>query len=159
MTRMTARVGGLTSALLLFGMLAACNKKGDTTVTDTTSLGTTTATVAVDTAPLRVSDIQVGKGVGSDKKVSVQTSSFGVRDTMYVSVITDGAAKDAKLTAKWTFNGKQVVNESSQTISPTGGTTATEFHVDKKSAWPKGKYSVEVMLNGVSSGSKDLEVK
>jgi len=140
-------------------MLAACNKKGDTTVTDTTSLGTTTATVAVDTAPLRVSDIQVGKGVGSDKKVSVQTSSFGVRDTMYVSVITDGAAKDAKLTAKWTFNGKQVVNESSQTISPTGGTTATEFHVDKKSAWPKGKYSVEVMLNGVSSGSTDLEVK
>jgi hypothetical protein len=156
---MTARVGILASALLLAGAIAACNKKNDTTVTDTTALGTTTATVAVDTAPLRVSDIQVGKGVGSDKKIGDQTTSFGVRDTMYVSVITDGAAKDAKLTAKWTFNGKQVVNESSQTISPTGGTTATEFHVDKKSAWPKGKYSVEVMLNGASAGTKDLEVK
>ena len=41
----------------------------------------------------------------------------------------------------------------------TGGTTATEFHVDKKSAWPKGKYTVEVMLNGASAGTKDLEVK
>jgi hypothetical protein len=159
MTRMTARIGTLASALVLVGTIGACNKKNDTTVTDTTSLGTTTATVAVDTAALRVSDIQVGKGVGSDRKIGDQTTSFGVRDTMYVSVITDGAAKDAKLTAKWTYNGKQVVNESSQTISPTGGTTATEFHVDKKSAWPKGKYTVEVMLNGASAGTKDLEVK
>jgi len=155
----TARVTALASALFLFGALAACNKKNEGTLTDTTSLGTTTATVAVDTTPLRVSDIQVGKGVGSDKKVSDQTTSFGVRDTMYVAVITDGAAKDAKLTTKWTFNGKQVVKESSQTISPTGGTTATEFHIDKKTAWPVGKYKVEVMLNGVSAGTKDLEVK
>jgi hypothetical protein len=159
MTRTTTHVGALASALILLGTLAACNKKNDTTLTDTTSLGTTTATVAVDTAPIRVSDIQVGKGVGSDKKIGNQTTSFGVRDTMYVSVITDGAAKDAKITTKWTFNGKQVVKESSQTISPTGGTTATEFHVDKKSAWPVGKYTVEVMLNGVSAGTKDLEVK
>jgi len=159
MTRITARAGILASALLLAGTIAACNKKDDTTVTDTTAMGTTTATVAVDTAPLHVSDIQVGKGVGSDKKIGDQTTTFGVRDTMYVSVITDGAAKDAKLSTKWTYNGTQVVNESSQTISPTGGTTATEFHVNKKSAWPKGKYTVEVMLNGASAGTKELEVK
>ena len=159
MIRTMPRVAALASALFLAGALAACNKKNDTTLTDTTSLGTTTATVAIDTTPVRVSDIQVGKGVGSDKKVGNQTTSFGVRDTMYVAVITDGAAKDAKVTAKWTFNGKQVVKESSQTISPTGGETVTEFHVDKKSAWPKGKYLVEVWLNGVSAGTKDLEVK
>jgi hypothetical protein len=159
MIRTMPRVALVASAMFLAGALAACNKKNDTTLTDTTSLGTTTATVAIDTTPVRVSDIQVGKGVGSDKKVGNQTTSFGVRDTMYVAVITDGAAKDAKVTAKWTFNGKQVVKESSQTISPTGGETVTEFHVDKKSAWPKGKYLVEVWLNGVSAGTKDLEVK
>jgi hypothetical protein len=153
------RVAALASAVFLAGALAACNKKNDTTLTDTTSLGTTTAIVAIDTTPVRVSDVQVGKAVGSDKKVGDQTTSFGVRDTMYVAVITDGAAKGAKLTAKWTYNGKQVVKESSQTISPTGGETVTEFHVDKKSAWPKGKYTVEVLLNGVPAGTKDLEVK
>jgi hypothetical protein len=153
------RAAALASAVFLAGALAACNKKNDTTLTDTTSLGTTTAIVAIDTTPVRVSDVQVGKAVGSDKKVGDQTTSFGVRDTMYVAVITDGAAKGAKLTAKWTYNGKQVVKESSQTISPTGGETVTEFHVDKKSAWPKGKYTVEVLLNGVSAGTKDLEVK
>jgi hypothetical protein len=158
MIRTTTRVGALTSALLMLGALAACNKKNDTTVTDTTSLGTTTATVAVDTSPLRVSDIQTGKAVGSDNKIGDQTTSFAVRDTMYISVITDGAAKDAKLAAKWTFNGKPV-SEDSQTISPTGGTTATEFHISKKTAWPKGKYTVDVSLNGVSAGPKDLVVK
>ena len=159
MIRLTARGAALASALILLGTLAACKKKDDATLTDTTSLGTTTATIALDTTPIRVSDIQVGKGVGSDKKVGDQTTSFGVRDTMYVAVITDGAAKDAKITAKWTYNDKQVVKESSKTISATGGETATGFHADKKSAWPKGKYKVEVMLNGVSAGTKDLEVK
>ncbi|HMG00874.1 MAG TPA: hypothetical protein VK560_06490 [Gemmatimonadaceae bacterium] len=158
MIRTTTRVGALTSALLMVGALAACNKKNDTTLTDTTSLGTTTATVAVDTAPLRVSDIQVGKALGSDNKIGDQTTSFAVRDTMYASVITEGAAKDAKIAAKWMFNGK-LVSEDSQTISPTGGTTATEFHISKKTAWPKGKYTVDVSLNGVSAGTKDLEVK
>ena len=158
MIRTTTRVGALTSALLMVGALAACNKKNDTTLTDTTSAGTTTATVAVDTAPLRVSDIQVGKALGSDNKIGDQTTSFAVRDTMYASVITEGAAKDAKIAAKWMFNGK-LVSEDSQTISPTGGTTATEFHISKKTAWPKGKYTVDVSLNGVSAGTKDLEVK
>jgi hypothetical protein len=159
MIRTKSRVAALAGALVLLGTIAACNKKADTTLTDTTSLGTTTATVAIDTSPIRVSDVQVGKNVGADKKVGNQTTEFGVRDTMYVAVVTSGAAKDAKLTAKWTYNGKQVVKESSQTISPTGGETVTEFHVDKKSAWPKGKYKVDVSLNGVAAGSKDLEVK
>ncbi|HEV7387439.1 MAG TPA: hypothetical protein VGN73_02395 [Gemmatimonadaceae bacterium] len=156
--RTRARAATLTGALLLFALAACGKKKDDTAVAvDTTSAGT--MTVAVDTAPIRVSDIQVGKSVGADKKVADQTTDFGVRDTMYVAVITDGAAKDAKLSTKWTFNGKQTVKEDTQTISPTGGTTVTEFHVDKKTAWPKGKYKIEVMLNGVSAGTKDLEVK
>ena len=159
MIRTKSRVAALTSALLLLGVIAACNKKDDTTLTDTTSLGTTTATVAIDTSPIRVSDVQVGKAIGSDKKVGNQTTDFAVRDTMYVAVVTEGAAKDARLTTKWTYNGKQVVKESSQTISPTGGETVTEFHIDKKTAWPKGKYKVDVSLNGVAAGSKDLEVK
>lgn len=139
--------------------LAACGKKDQGTVVDTTALGTQTATVSVDTAPIRVSDIQVGKSIGSDMKVADQTTSFGVRDTMYVAVITDGAAKDAKIGTKWTYNGTQVVKQDTRTISPSGGNNATEFHITKGSAWPKGKYTVAVTLNGIDAGSKDLEVK
>jgi hypothetical protein len=152
------RAGALASAILFSMTLAACNKKNEGTVVDTTAAGTQTATVAVDTTPIRVSDIQVGKAIGTDKKVANQTTDFGVRDTMYVAVITDGAAKDAKLDTKWTY-GTKTVKSDSQTISPTGGENVTEFHVTKVSAWPKGNYKVEVMLNGVSAGSKDLSVK
>jgi len=157
--RKTTRAAALASSLVFFVGLAACGKKDEGKVVDTTAAGTQTATVSVDTAPIKVSDIQVGKAVGSDKKVANQTTDFGVRDTMYVAVVTDGAAKDAKLTAKWTYNGTKVVKEDSQTISPTGGESVTEFHVDKKTAWPAGKYTVEVLLNGVSAGTKDLNVK
>jgi len=157
--RKKTRAAALASSVIFFVALAACGKKDNGQVVDTTAAGTQTATVSVDTTPIKVSDIQVGKAIGSDKKVGNQTTDFGVRDTMYVAVITDGAAKDAKVTAKWTYNGKQVVKQDTQTISPTGGENVTEFHVDKKTAWPKGKYTVEVLLNGVSAGTKDLEVK
>src|SRR5205085_1438369 len=83
----------------------------------TTAAGIQTATVSVDTTPIRVSDIQVGKSVGADKKVANQTTTFGVRDTMFVAVVTDGAGKGAKLATKWTYNGK-TVKEDSQTITP-----------------------------------------
>src|SRR5437660_739022 len=138
--RTMRRAVALGSSLVFFGVLAACGKKDNGQVVDTTAAGTQTATVAVDTTPIKVSDIQVGKAIGSDKKIGNQTTDFGVRDTMYVAVVTDGAAKDAKVTAKWIFNGSQVVKQDTQTISPTGGESVTEFHVDKKTAWPTGKY-------------------
>lgn len=159
MRRTTARTRALTSALLLSAALFACGKKDDTTVTDTTSLGTTTATVAMDTTPIHVSDVQVGKAVDADKKISNGTTDFGVRDTIFVSVITDGAAKGASLSTGLVFNGKAAGAPVNTVISPAGGTTATEFHFAKKSAWPKGKYTVNVTLNGASAGTKDIEVK
>ena len=155
----TRRAAALASALIFSAVVAACNKKNEGSVVDTTAAGTQTATVSVDTTPIRVSDIQVGKSVGTDSKVANQTATFGVRDTMYVAVITDGAAKDAKISTKWMYNGTKVVDTSSKMISPTGGTNATEFHINKKTAWPKGKYTVEVVLNGLSAGTKDVEVK
>src|SRR6059058_1605302 len=115
----TMRAGTLAGAILFSVALAACNKKNEGTVVDTTAAGTQTATVSVDTTPIRVSDIQVGKSVGTDNKVTNQTTTFAVRDTMYVAVITDGAAKDAKISTKWMYNGTKVVDSSSQTISPT----------------------------------------
>ena len=155
----STRVIAIASAVVFSITVAACKKKDEGKVVDTTAAGTQTATVSVDTTPIKVSDIQVGKSIGTDMKVSNGTTTFGARDTMYVSVVTSGAAKDAKIATKWTYNNTQTVKEDSKTISPTGGESVTEFHVTKASPWPKGKYKVEVTLNGVSAGTKDLEVK
>lgn len=112
--------------------------------------------------PLAVAGIDLGKAIDASNKVAAPMTTFGVRDTIYASVSTTGAGTNATLQAKWTFvkaaGGEVAVNESSLTISPTGP-VATEFHITKASAWPKGKYKVEVSLNGTSAGVKEFEVK
>ena len=145
--------GTAAAALLLALSVSACGKKNDSVATDTTAGATP------DSQPLRVSDVEVGKRIGADKKITDQTSEFGVRDTIYASVTTEGAATSSNLVAKWTFNGKQLVDSSSQNLSPRGGTSVSEFHITKKTPWPKGNYKVEVFLDGLSAGSKDFQVK
>ena len=110
------------------------------------------------TRELRVADIELGRGVGADKRVTDATTVFAPNETIYAAVVTDGGASDAEIKARWTFQDGQVVEESTQRVSPTGG-AATEFHVSKPDGWPEGKYKVEVFVNGASAGSKDFEVK
>lgn len=105
-----------------------------------------------------VQSIDVGKGIGADKRVTTPTTTFGRRDTIYVSVATEGAAPSKNIAAKWTFQNGKVVKEQSEAIAPTGP-AATEFHISKPSAWPVGKYKVEITVDGSSAGSKDFEVK
>ena len=105
-----------------------------------------------------VQGVEVGKGIGADKKVSAPATTFGRRDTIYVSVATEGAAPSKTITAKWTYQDGQVVQEQSETIAPTGP-AATEFHISKPRPWPVGKYKVEIAVDGAAAGSKDFEIK
>lgn len=154
MMKSRARSAAVIGALLLGLTVAACSKKDAGTV-DTTLARTDLPS----TAPVTVTDIQLGKSIGADNKVANQTTTFGVRDTMYVAVVMSGAANAATLTARWTYNGPNLVDSTSRTITATGGETVTEFHVSKRSPWQRGSYRVEVLLNGVSAGTKDFEVK
>ena len=111
-------------------------------------------------APLAVASIDLGKAIGPDKRVTTPLTTFGTRDTIYASVSTTGAGTSAPISAKWTFVGvKEIaVNEGSESVSPTGP-AVTEFHIAKATAWPVGKYKVEILLNGTSAGVKEFEVK
>ena len=151
----TMRIPALAGVLVL---AMACGKKDNAAMSDTVAMGAPVDPMPA-AGPVRVSDVMLGKAIGSDMRVTNAMDDFAVRDTIYASVVTEGAATGAKLSTKWTFNDKQVVDETSQNISPTGGTTVTQFHIKKASAWPKGKYKVEVMLDGVSAQTKEFEVK
>lgn len=115
------------------------------------------AAPAATAAEFTVSTIEVGRGIGPDKRVTGATTSFGPRDTIYVSVATEGAAASKTIAAKWTYEDGQVVSEDSETISPTGP-AATEFHIAKPSGWPTGKYTVAITVDGQPAGSKEFEV-
>lgn len=108
--------------------------------------------------PVAVSSLDLGKSIGTDKRVTTSDTYFGVRDTIYASVGTSGVSSGATLTAKWTHESGATVDSASQTIAPTGP-AITEFHIMKATAWPVGKYKVSIMLNGAPARDKDFEIK
>jgi len=131
--------------------LAGCKKQASTPQTDT-------GTAAPAATEFSVSGMEVGKQLGPDKRITNPTTTFGPRDTIYVSVATEGAAPTKTIVAKWSFQNGQVVKEATETIAPTGP-AATEFHIAKASPWPIGKYKVEISVDGSPAGSKEFEVK
>ncbi len=147
--------GVVTVAAMAVMLVTTGCKKKDAVVADTSAMMPPAPEAP---AALHVTDVSTGKGLTADNDFRDGTSDFGVRDTIYVLVKTDGASKGSKLDAKWTYNGK-TVKQSSQNISPSGGEKKSEFHMQKASAWPKGNYKVEVMLDGAAAGSKDFTIK
>ena len=109
-------------------------------------------------AGVNVTRIDVGRSLTAGKTIAERADSFRPADTIYVSVETDGSAPSATLTARWTYQDGQVVDESSQHIAPTGSATVTEFHLSKPDGWPAGGYKVEVLLDGAPAGARAFKV-
>ena len=104
-----------------------------------------------------VTRVDVGNAIGADKKVTAPSVSFKPTDTIYASISSEGAAANVALSARWTFEDGQLVNEATQTIAPTGP-AVTEFHIAKPDGWPKGKYKLEVSANGKPAGAAQFTV-
>ena len=114
---------------------------------------------SAEKAPISVAMISLGKEIGPDKKVTSPTEIFNKNDTIYVAIDTTGAGS-AMLKAKWTYlkgDKPMAVDESSQTIIPTGPATS-EFHVKKPDGWPSGEYQVEILLDDKPAGTKKFSV-
>ena len=133
---------------LAVALSAACTKTSENPgTTGTTGTG----------GGIRVSQVDIGRSLNAAKEINENTTSFKPGDTIYASVATAGSAATATVKARWTYQDGQVVNESTQTIAPTGD-ARTEFHISKPDGWPSGKYKLEVFLNGSSAATKDFEV-
>jgi len=165
-----ARALGLVLAVTLLPALGACGRDGtaerggdlatdrDTAAVATGTGGTTgTATASA----LRVTDVELGRAIDSRGQIpdAAETDDFGPMDTIYVSVRTEGSTTgEATLTARWTFQDGQVVDETSRTIAPTAA-SHTEFHISKPDGFPAGDYRVEVLLDGKSVGTREFKVE
>ena len=151
-------------ALSLAGalVLTACGKKEEAPQpAATTPPATTTPPPSTAMTPAQgvtVTSVDLGTAVGPDQKVTSPTTTFSPKDTIYAAVSTTGAAANATLGAKWTYQDGQTVNDSSQTIAPTGPAVTT-FHISKPDGWPAGNYKVEISLDGNAVSSKDFSVK
>jgi len=157
---MRTQRGRLYLLVILGGAVSALGCKKEAPPPAESGSADTAAAVPAPAAPeaFAVSEVTLGKAIGADKKVASPTTTFGPKDTIYASVATTGSAPSKTLTAKWTFQDSQTVKEGSETIAPTGP-AVTEFHMAKPSAWPVGKYKVEISADGTPATTKEFEVK
>ena len=144
--------------LCLAFILAACGKSEPPPVPQATAPPAAPTTPPPAAPAVTVTTVELGNQIGADKRVTQQMTSFAPKDTIYATVVTNGSAPSATLTAKWTYQDGQVVDESTKTIAPTGP-AATEFQISKPDGWPAGTYKVEVSLNGRSTETREFEVK
>ncbi len=151
--RPISRAAHAALCVALLAAPAACSKAGNDD--RGTAGGSAAGTVASN---VRVTDVKLGRTVGADKRITEETDDFRPNDVVYVSILTDGNASSATLTTRWTFQDGQLVDESTQTIQPSGA-TATEFHISKPDGLPAGDYRVQVLLDGREVESEEFEVK
>jgi hypothetical protein len=104
---------------------------------------------------LRVESIQVGRSINPNGSIASMISTFGPQDTVYVSVNTAGAGSGT-LGVRWKFGGT-VIGEAQKPVEYSG-VASTEFHLQSATGFPAGDYSVEVLLNGQSVGSRPFHV-
>jgi hypothetical protein len=111
----------------------------------------------VTDAQVSVSEVKLGKGIDANRNITDETDDFAPTDQIYVAVETAGSAQNATLTARWTYEDGQVVDETTETLSPTGP-AFTEFHIGQATGLPSGDYKVTILLNGSEVETKDFTV-
>jgi hypothetical protein len=109
-------------------------------------------------AGVEVSEVRLGRTVGTDQRVTAETSEFGARDSIFASVATQGSANNVTLGARWKYQDGQVVDESRETLSPTGPAN-TAFHVHHPQGWPAGRYEVEILVNDRVAETREFTVR
>jgi len=105
----------------------------------------------------RVASVALGSSLDPTKRVVAPKSTFTPTDTIYASVDTQGWSAPVTLTARWTYEDGQVVNESTQQAQ--AGPSTTEFHISKPSGWPAGSYQIEILADGASAAVQRFEVR
>jgi len=138
----------MLAALML---VAACGKKDAPKTEAPTTPAPTTAQAP---APEPSGTIEVGRAIGSDKRVMAALETFAPKDTIYASVASSNVPAGEKLVATWTHESGQAVK-----VDTADAAGQTEFHITKKTPWPTGKYKVAVATTGGKAlGEKEFAV-
>jgi hypothetical protein len=128
----------------------------------TPAAASTTASAApVAGDAFAVSKVVVGDAVTAAHTVNQAKDTIAAtQKAIYASVETSGRTDGATLSARWSYDeGKgQLVSAISQSIA-TSGPAVTTFKIQNPNAWPAGKYTVEIALDGKPVSTRSFEVK
>ncbi len=150
------RVGpGLAVIILLAGACAGSDEarraETETGATDTASM----AGSAAGTAQPRVSNVMIGRQVGPGNRITDPSFQFAPRDTVHVSVATEGTT--STLTAAWRFQSGEILQQSSARGPPAGENAA--FQLTQPKGLKVGTYKVVLFIDDDSVDTKVFVVK
>jgi hypothetical protein len=147
------RISRLSFAALGFAgvLLVACGKKDEPAPPPPAALPPPAPALP------SLSAITLGKSVSPDMRIAAAADTFNVRDTIYVSVATTGAAENTKLKAMWMMGSEKVSTDS--VMLNLSGPAQTEFHINRPKPWPKGVYQVTITLNDGASMARSFVVR
>ena len=114
------------------------------------------AAAAAASAERRVSNVMIGKRIGSGNRMAEPTFQFAPQDTVFVSVATEGTAGAGTLTAAWRSQTGEILQQSTDTIR-TGQNTA--FQLSRPKGLKPGTYKVVLFLGNDSADTKVFLVK
>ena len=139
------------SAFVILASAASCKKNEPAPGAPTPAPGAPAASA------VKVTEVQLGNELGTDKRVKTAMTAFATKDTIFAAVVTEGTAPAAELTARWTFQDGQLINETKRSIVPTGK-EVTEFSIQKPDGWPAGDYKLEITLDGKPAETRTFKV-
>ena len=152
-----ARLEGVALSLLAGLLATACSRSESPEQREVGAAGTDSAALAA-TAPegLEVASVMIGKRVGPGNLVTEPTFEFSPRDTVHVSVATEGSGSGT-LTAAWRSQSGEIVQKTSESAGETGGHAA--FRLSQPRGLKPGTYKVIVFLDNDSVDTKVFVVK
>lgn len=105
----------------------------------------------------RVSMVMIGKKLGSGNRVTDPTFQFAPKDTVYISVGTEGTVGPNTVTAAWRSQTGEIVQQSSEAVPAAAENAA--FHWSQPKGMKPGTYKVVVFLGDDSADAKVFVVK
>jgi hypothetical protein len=145
--------------LVSAGLFAlACSGSENPRSVEVGAAGTDSAEPAASVAApagLKVSSVMIGKRVGAGNLITEPTFQFAPKDTVHVSVATEGRA-NGTLTAAWRSQSGQILQKTSRPVRAAGGNTA--FSLSQPKGLKPGTYKVVVFLDDDSVDTKIFAV-
>lgn len=157
MTHLT-RVGPFL--MMAVALSSACGRSEESRHAGAETGATDSAAAAASAArsvARRVSNVMIGRQVGPNDRITEPTFQFTPKDTVHVSVATEGASGGGTLSAAWRSQSGEILQQTSAPVAPAGENVA--FHLSRPEGLKPGTYKVIVFLGDDSVETKVFVVK
>jgi hypothetical protein len=156
MTHLTRVVPFLVVVAALAG---ACGRSGESRNAGAETGATDSAAAAAAAGPVarRVSNVMIGKKVGASDRITEPTFEFTPKDTVHISVATEGTGGSGTLSAAWRSQNGEILQQTSAPAPPAGENAA--FELARPEGLKPGTYKVIVFLGDDSVETKVFVVK